>query len=246
MAVLSLALVGATGRTGRHLVRALNTEAEARLVAALSSPANPALGRDAGELLGAGQLGVPLTAELDAAADVIVDFSTPNACTHWAEVAAERGIPFVSGTTGLDEQQTNRIAEVARAVAVVHAPNMAPAVNVLASMLRQAAQALGNGFDTSIVEVHHRAKRDAPSGTALALARALIEAGASEPDIASLRLGGRAGEHAVHFAAEDESLVLTHTVSDRRVYARGALRAARWVQDRAPGLFDMNDVLGLS
>ena len=241
--MMRVALVGAAGRTGRAVLVACQADREVRCVAALASGTSAHLGRDAGELAGVGAIGVPLASELACSADVLVDFSVPAACARWASLAAERGIPFVTGTTGLGEDEEAALRTAACRIAVVRSPNMAPGVNLLLRLVHRAASVLGTEHDVSVLDVHHRHKRDVPSGTALALAREVEAARGAAPPIRSLRIGGRPGDHTVHFASEDETLALSHATHDRRVFARGALLAARWVQQREPGLYDMQDVL---
>lgn len=266
-----IAVIGAAGRMGRAIVRAIadETPGKARLTAASERPDSPDLGADAGTLAAAAgaPLGVAIRGELPAAgdADVWIDFSSPAATVEHARAAAAAGARMVIGTTGLGADQRHVIAEAAKRAAVVLAPNMSVGVNVLLKLVADAARALGPSFDLEIVEAHHRAKRDAPSGTALRLAEALAEATgrdlektaryarqgdvgprtAEEIGVQTLRGGDVVGDHTVFFFGLGERLELTHRASSRETFARGAVRAAEWVLAMPPGLYDMRDVLGL-
>ena len=198
--------------------------------------------------------------------DVAIDFSVPAATLAALRVAADAGVAYVTGTTGLSEAERAELAALAERVPVVHAPNFSRAVNVLAWLTREAARLLGPGFDAELVELHHAAKRDAPSGTALRLAEAVAEgrgvalkqhlvlerAGetGARPEgaigVQTLRGGDNPGEHVVHFVGRGERVELAHRSSTRDHFARGAVLAARWLVGRAPGLYTMDDVLGLA
>lgn len=264
---LDLVIVGAAGRMGRALLLASAAQADLRLTAAVVRPGHPLVGQDVGSPVGLA-LGVTATSDLDAAlalADVVVEFTGPEGCAEVARAAAAAGVPLVSGTTGLDASARAVLAEAARHVPVVHAPNMSVGVSVLTVLVERAARALGPGFDAEISEVHHRHKRDAPSGTALRLGEAVAEGRdqhladhavhvregqtGPRPDhaigFAVVRGGDVVGEHTVHFLGDGERLELTHRAERRDNFAQGALRAARWLPDQAPGLYGMRDVLGL-
>jgi 4-hydroxy-tetrahydrodipicolinate reductase len=198
-------------------------------------------------------------------AAVAIDFSLPQAVAAHAEACADAGVPLLVGTTGLDAQSLSRLEACTRRIAVVLAPNTSVGVNVMINLAARAARALDAGFDVEIHEAHHRMKRDAPSGTALALGAAVAEARgtslaavgvyAREGNIGPrppaaigfsvVRAGDIVGEHTVLFAGEGERIEITHRAGDRMGFARGALRAARWLIGRAPGLYRMSDVLGL-
>jgi 4-hydroxy-tetrahydrodipicolinate reductase len=231
------------------------------LAAALEAPRHPRLGE-------ALEGGVRLLDDPKAAlpgCDVAIDFAVPAATLATLRIAAEAGVAYVTGTTGLDAEQQREIAELARRIPVLHAPNFSVAVNVLLWLARSAAELLGPDFDAELLELHHAAKRDAPSGTALALAEAIAgargqrladcvvlaragETGARPPGaiaIQSLRGGDCAGEHAVYFLGRGERLELAHRAATRDHFARGALRAAAWLAGRPPGLYAFGQVLGL-
>ncbi len=269
MADMRLVVVGAAGRMGRSLIRAVTETEGVTLSGALAPPGSAAIGQDAGSLAGCAAQGVTVSSDplrLVVDADGILDFSTPAASLALAVLAAQARIVHVIGTTGFGEGAAARLEAAARHATIVKSGNMSLGVNLLAALARQAARALGPGFDAEIVEMHHRMKVDAPSGTALLLGEAVAagrgvsladhavrgrdgltgvrEAGAI--GFAALRGGTVVGDHSVTFAGEGERIELVHRSEDRAIYARGALRAALWARGRKPGLFTMADVLGLS
>jgi 4-hydroxy-tetrahydrodipicolinate reductase len=268
MAELKIGVVGAGGRMGQMLVRTVADTPETRLVAASEQPGSPALGRDAGELAGLGTLGVAVSDNSEALferADAVLEFSAPAATVAHAALAARLGRIHVIGTTGIDAAGEASLAEAARSAPIVYAPNMSVVVTVFMSVVEQVAALLGPDYDIEVVEIHHRHKVDAPSGTAIGLGKAaaagrgiaLDEAadwarhghtGARQRGhigFAALRGGDVVGDHTVIFAGEAERLELTHRCTGRQIYARGAVRSALWARDKPPGLYGMKDVLGL-
>ena len=266
-----IAVAGAGGRMGQALVEGILAQPELELAAALDAPDTPFLGRDAGERMGR-RTGVVVVSDVRAAlqaCDVLIDFTRPEGTLAHARACAECGVGMVVGTTGLGAGQRAQLASHAQSIPVVFAPNMSVGVNVLARLVEMAASRLGPAYDIEIVEMHHRHKVDAPSGTALLLGEAaaratgttLEDAGvyaregttgarvAGTIGFAALRGGDVVGEHTVIFAADGERLELTHRASSRQTFAGGALRAARFVAARRAarenGLFDMTDVLDL-
>ena len=264
----NVAILGVSGRMGRCLVRAIRDSAGLSLSGALASASSPTLGRDAGDVAETGPAGVAVTADRGqalAGADVAVDFTLPDALLANLEAAAERHIPVVIGTTGLDEQSHASIRRVSHDLPVLVAPNMSLGVNLLFSLVAKAAAALGDDYDIEILDAHHRNKADAPSGTALRIAE--IAAGARGETLADVaiysrfgqtgprprsgigfsvvRAGDIVGEHRVLFAGTGESLEVVHRATDRMTFAHGALVAARWIVGRPPGLYGMADVLDL-
>jgi 4-hydroxy-tetrahydrodipicolinate reductase len=262
-------VAGAAGRMGSRVIACLATEADLRLAAALELPGHPAIGRDAGETAGVGRLDVPLTGDAKAALTagrVLVEFSEPEATVEHLRAVAAAGGRAVIGTTGFTPEQRDVIARLATTCPVVLSPNMSVGVTLAFKLLDVMARALGDEYDVEITEVHHRFKKDAPSGTALrmaevvarALGRDLGRVGVygrqgrpgertrAEIAVLSLRSGDVVGEHTVSFGALGERLELTHRAHSRDTFARGALRAVRFVVDRPPGLYSMQDVLGLT
>ena len=265
---LRIAVAGPEGRMGRMLVAAVAGTAGCRLVAAIERGGSSALGEDAGTLAGIGELGVPVTADPDAGlaeSDALLDFTAPAATVAFARLAAERGIVHVVGTTGLAPADFAALRTASERARVVQSGNMSLGVNLLAALVRQAAQVLGEDYDIEVLEMHHRMKVDAPSGTALLLGEAAADGrgiglaeravrsrdghtGARNPgDIgfATLRGGTVVGDHSVLFAGPGETIELGHRAADRGLFARGAVRAALWARERAPGYYGMADVLGL-
>ncbi len=264
--MIHVAIAGAAGRMGRTLVRLVIEADDLELAGAVEAPGHAALGTDAAVLAGAGsKAGVPLTEALPDGADVVVDFSLPEGTTVTAAACADRGMPIVVGTTGLDEDQKARLASAAERTAVLVAPNMSVGVNVLFRAAAELAKTLGPDYDVEIVEAHHRFKRDAPSGTALKLAEEIANATGrdlaadaaygrgpgeaphrtGEIGLHAVRGGDIVGEHTIFYTGLGERIELKHVAHSRETFARGALRAARWIADRGPGLYGMADVLGL-
>lgn len=263
-----IVITGASGRMGRTLARLILEGGAARLVGALERPGSPALGRDIGELAGLPPLGLAVSDDplpAFARAQAVIDFTTPEASVGFGDLAAQARAVHVVGTTGLEAPHLARLRAAARHAPIVRAGNMSLGVNLLVGLTRKVAAALGEEFDIEIVEMHHRHKVDAPSGTALMLGEAaaagrgvVLEAaadrgrdgitGARVPGhigFAALRGGDVVGEHDVVFAGPGERLILRHVATDRAIFARGAIRAALWGQDKAPGEYTMMDVLGL-
>ena len=262
-----VAVTGAAGRMGRTLIQAIHEADDLTLGAALGRTGQSLLGSDAGELVGLGRLDVPLTDDLEAAADgfdTLIDFSVPQATLSNVSICAARGKAVVIGTTGFDRDGLAAIREAAQRIPILLAPNMSVGVNLTFMLVELAARVLGEGADVEIMEAHHRHKVDAPSGTALrmgeivagALGRNLDEvavygrhgnAGLRARDaigFAAVRAGDIVGEHTVLFAGGGERLEITHRAESRMNFAHGALRAVRFLQERPRGLYDMQDVLG--
>jgi 4-hydroxy-tetrahydrodipicolinate reductase len=267
-----VAIAGAGGRMGQALIEATLDERAFVLAAALDAPQSQALGRDAGERIGR-TTGVRVQADVAAAvraADVLIDFTRPAGTLAHLAACMASGTAAVIGTTGFDEDGKAEIARAARTIPIVFAANMSVGVTVLRELVRDAAALLGPGFDIEIVEMHHRHKVDAPSGTALALGEAAAQgAGVSLRDhavyaregvtgerkagtigFATVRGGDVVGEHTVVFAGAGERLELAHRATSRRNFAAGALRAATFLAARRAngeaGLFDMREVLGMA
>ncbi|MCF8469801.1 MAG: 4-hydroxy-tetrahydrodipicolinate reductase [Parvibaculum sp.] len=266
---IKIAVTGAGGRMGATLIRLIAETGGLALAGGLEAEGSPNLGADLGRLAGLGEeLGLKATADaltIIKDADALVDFSVPAASVEFAALCAQARIVHVIGTTGFTPEDENKIASAARHATIVKAGNMSLGVNLLAALVRQAAKALDESWDIEIVEMHHRHKVDAPSGTALLLGEAAAEGrgieleqnaergrdgitgarGSGTIGFASLRGGTIVGEHEVIFAGESEHITLGHVAEDRAIFARGALKAAIWGQGKGPGLFSMADVLGI-
>ncbi len=266
---LSLLVVGAGGRMGRALIRAIAEMPGVKLGAALEREGSDVLGRDAGTLAGIDPAGVAITSDAAAAiasVDAIIDFTSPAATVAFSKIAADLGKIHIVGTTGLEPEHFAALREAATKTVVVQSGNMSLGVNLLAGLVKRAAAALDEDFDIEIVEMHHRMKVDAPSGTALLLGEAAAagrnikldthsergrdgitgKRGVGTIGFASLRGGTVIGEHTVTFAGPLERLELSHRAEDRSIFARGALKAALWARGKKPGFYSMADVLGLN
>ncbi|WP_029057795.1 4-hydroxy-tetrahydrodipicolinate reductase [Stappia stellulata] len=266
---MHLAVVGAAGRMGGALIRAISELDGVELCGAVERSGASALGQDAGVVAGLQPLGVPVTDDalsVFAAADGVLDFTTPAATRAFAELAAQARCVHVIGTTGMSEEDVAAIRPAARHARLVKSGNMSLGVNLLAALVRRAAAALDEDFDIEVLEMHHRHKVDAPSGTALLLGEAAAEGRdidlgdrsvrtrdgitgerpRGDIGFATLRGGSVIGDHSVLFAGPLETVTLSHHAQDRQIFARGAIKAALWARDKAPGLYSMDDVLGLS
>lgn len=259
---------GCCGRMGSRLVALAHQAKDLTLVGAIESSAQDGLGRDVGEYIGIGAVGVLVSARLETIAqrgDCLIEFSTPEATVEHARIAARLCVPMVIGTTGLSDRALASIRQASRRIPLLISPNMSVGVNVLFRLAEEAATMLGTAYDIEIVETHHAGKKDAPSGTAkrlaevvarvraLALRRAAVYGRAGmqprrshdEIGIHAVRAGDVVGDHQLTFATAGERLELTHRASSRDTFALGALRATRFLVQQRPGLYDMRDVLGL-
>ena len=266
---MRIGVIGCAGRMGRANMAEILATDGLELVGGIEVKGNPAIGEDLGVLAGSDPIGTKATDDLGSlltAAHAVIEFSTPDASLANAERCADAGCAHVIGTTGLDAGQRARLAELGKAIPIVWAANMSQGVNLLLGLVERVARSLDAEFDIEIVEAHHRHKVDAPSGTALALGEAAAAGrgvrledvadrgrdgftGARRPgDIgfAVMRGGDVIGDHTVLFAGDGERIELTHKASNRSIYSRGAVRAARWAATRPPGFYGMIDVLGLN
>lgn len=266
--MVNIVIIGAAGRMGQALIRCSQRAQEICVVGTIEWTGCPCVGRDAGAVAGVADLGIKISTDLQACipqADVLIDFSMHDAVPAHVELAAEHKKGIVIGTTGLDAAEKGRVVNAARHIPVVWAPNMSVGVNLLFALVKKAAAILDTSYDVEIVEMHHHFKKDAPSGTALRLGERVAEGRgqafekvavygregltgerpAGQIGIHAVRAGDIIGDHSVLFATEGERVEFNHRASSRDAFALGALRAARWVAGHAPGLFDMQDVLGL-
>ena len=263
-----IVVTGASGRMGQMLVRLILARDDLRLVGALERSGSEWIGRDVAEAMGGAPVGVIVTDDAVSAiarAQAVIDFTAPAATLAYAELTAQARAVHVIGTTGLDDRDLAALSAAARHAPIIRAGNMSLGVNLLLGLTRKVAAALDEEWDIEVVEAHHRHKVDAPSGTALMLGEAAAEGrGATLADLrlptregitgtrrpgsigfAAIRGGDVVGEHDVIFAGQGERLVLRHVATDRAIFARGAIRAALWGQDKDPGEYDMADVLGM-
>lgn len=267
MSVYKIAVVGASGRMGKMLIEAISNSEDTTLVGAIDTPTSPMLGTDASAFLGK-LSGVKITADLAeglANADFLIDFTRPEGTLTHLAYCADHGINMVIGTTGFDQAGKEAIANAAKKISIVFAPNMSVGVNVTMKLLELAAKSFSEGYDIEIIEAHHRHKVDAPSGTAIGMGEVIAKAlGRNLDDVAvygrsgitgernpstigfsAIRGGDIVGDHTVLFAGTGERVEITHKSSSRATYANGSLRAVRFLSDKKTGLFDMFDVLNL-
>jgi 4-hydroxy-tetrahydrodipicolinate reductase len=266
MKQLKLAVTGVGGRMGSMIVRQANA-AGFKVVGATERPSNEAVGEELGHFLGQTSPNVQIVDALDKAIiegkpDVVIDFTSADASVLNAGICAKKKVPMIIGSTGFDNDRKAKVSALARVIPIVLSPNMSVGVNLVIEIAALLARRLGNGFDIDVLEAHHRLKKDAPSGTALRLAEEIAKAtGRSEDDlrlervgqlgerrpneigVQTLRGGDVVGEHTVFFFGDGERIELSHRATSREQFARGALRAARWVVDKTPGLYAMSDVL---
>jgi 4-hydroxy-tetrahydrodipicolinate reductase len=262
-----VAVAGATGRMGHMLIEAVRASDDCQLAGAVDIESSPAIGNDAAAFLGLA-CGVPVVSDARvalASARVLIDFTRPEGTLAHLQACRELGVNAVIGTTGFSDPEKAQIADAARDIAIVMAPNMSVGVNVTMKLLEMAAQALATGYDIEVIEAHHRHKVDAPSGTALKMGEVIARAlgrdlkdcavyerhgvtGERDPSsigFATIRGGDIVGDHTVLFAGTGERIEITHRSATRATYAQGSLRAVRFLAGRRSGLFDMFDVLGL-
>jgi len=249
---------------GTRLIALAREAATFNVVGAIERADSPLLGKDAGELAAVGQIGVPLTHDLRPTPDVLIDFSHPVAMRHWLKACRDRGIAMVIGTTGLHRVDHAAIDVAAEVIPVLQAGNMSLGVNLLLKIVGQVAAKLGDDYDIEVLEAHHRFKKDAPSGTAVALIDAILAATNKTKEhlvngrhgdeatrqrgtigVHSLRMGDEIGLHTVSYAGMGERIEITHRATNRDVFAAGALKAATWLKDQKPGRYTIADMLGL-
>lgn len=266
--MIKVVVAGAAGRMGNRLVALVKDSTDLTLVGAVEGKGHPALGQDAGETAGCGKVGVPITDDLSSAlerGEVVIDFSAPEATLNHLRIVAQQRRAMVIGTTGLSASEREELKSRTREVPCVFSPNMSVGVNLIYKVIGEMAKTLGDEYDIEVIEAHHRLKKDAPSGTALKIAEVLAgavnrdlnkvgvyarkgligERKKQEIGIQTIRAGDIVGDHTILFGGMGERIEVTHRASSRDTFARGALRAARWVVRQPPGLYDMMDVLNL-
>ncbi|MCW9014501.1 MAG: 4-hydroxy-tetrahydrodipicolinate reductase [Gammaproteobacteria bacterium] len=266
--MLNIAITGAGGRMGKTLIEACNQSDHCQVTAAFERLDSSLIGADAGELAGIGSIGVAVAGDIDSMVDqfdVMIDFTTVDSTLDHLETCKQNNKKIVIGTTGFSSEQKKIIEDAANNIAVVFAPNMSVGVNLCLKLLQTAAAIMGDDADIEVIEAHHRHKVDAPSGTALRMGEVVADTlgrnldecavygregqtGARDPEtigFETIRAGDIVGDHTVMFATEGERVEITHKASSRMTFAKGAVRAAKWLQGKEKGLFDMQDVLGL-
>ena len=266
--MVRIAVTGAAGRMGKSIINVIKDTAGAELAGAVERHDHPDIGKDEGEILGCGKLGVKITENFEKVikkADCVIDFTLPEATMHYLDIALENDVAMVIGTTGFSHQQRERLKEVGSKMKIVAAPNMSVGVNLLLKVVSDIAKVLDSSYDVEIVEAHHRLKKDAPSGTAMRFAEVLAyslnrnlekvavyerhgiigERKSEEIGIQTIRAGDIVGDHTIIFGGLGERIEITHRAQSRETFARGAVRAAMWLVKQPKGLYDMQDVLGL-
>jgi 4-hydroxy-tetrahydrodipicolinate reductase len=261
-----LIINGAAGRMGRLIIATIVDAQKFDIIAAIEKKEHPQIGKDAGLPAGTGPLNINLSCQYPSGADVVIDFSVPDAVDTSVEYCLKNSAALVLGTTGLTDKQQQNLQAASKNIGIVQASNMSLGMNLLFKLVGEVAEALGENYDIEIVEQHHRFKKDAPSGSALTLAKNIAAAtGWDWPDCAvfgregrealrgkntigihAVRAGDITGMHSVIFSTLGETVTLSHTAHSRQTFARGALRAAEWLIGKEPGLYSMADVLGIS
>jgi 4-hydroxy-tetrahydrodipicolinate reductase len=259
-------VVGAAGKMGARIIHVIKETPSIELYRAVERTDHPSIGKDVGEAIGLGRIGVTLEGELKkVGGDVIINFTNPQSSLESLQFAKENGLAIVIGTTGLSPEQLNRVEELSKSVPCVFSPNMSVGMNVMFRIVQEIAQVLGSEYDVEILEAHHRLKKDSPSGTAVRLGELIAKAMGRDFDrvgvygrkgmvgertkeeigVQVIRAGDIVGEHTALFGGIGERLEVTHRAHSRDNFARGAVRAALWVVNQRSGLYDMQDVLGL-
>lgn len=266
--MIKAVVCGAGGRMGKRIISLIGDSEDVKLAGAIERSGSPYIGLDAGENAGAGRLGIGITDNLDLlkdTADVIIDFTDPTATIEHVKVSRDNILPIVIGTTGFSGRELDEISDASRIIPVVISPNMSIGINLIFKVIDDIARRLSRDYDIEIVEAHHRLKKDAPSGTAMRMARILAgargldldkagvysrkgmigERGKDEIGIQTIRAGDIVGEHTVIFGGPGERIEVAHRAHNRDNFAKGAIIAASWLAKKEPGLYDMMDVLGL-
>ena len=258
-------VVGAAGKMGNRIIHIIKETSSMVLYRAVERPDHPSIGKDVGEIVGLGKVGIPLEPDLKKGGDVIINFTNPQSSLESLQFAKENGVAIVIGTTGIKPDQMERVKELSKNVPCVLSPNMSVGMNVMFRIVQEVAQVLGPEYDVEILEAHHRLKKDSPSGTAVRLGELIAKATGRDLDhvgvygrkgmigertkeeigMQVIRAGDIVGEHTVFFGGVGERLEIIHRAHSRDNFARGALRAALWVVNQPAGLYDMQDVLGL-
>jgi 4-hydroxy-tetrahydrodipicolinate reductase len=264
--MVKIAIPGAAGRMGQELVRSCQATSDVEIGTASEHPDSKAIGRDCGEVAGIDTVGVSIGTSFDPQCfDVLIDFTRPQPTMNHLDFCLQQNRAMVIGTTGFSAEEKQRITNAARQIPIVFAPNMSIGVNLCFKLLATAAEVLGDTVDIEIIEAHHRHKVDAPSGTALGMGEVIAESLGRDLDdcaiygreghtgererstigFSTIRAGDIVGEHTVMFASAGERVEITHKASSRATFAYGAVRAAKWLAEQSPGLYSMQDVLGL-
>ena len=262
--MIKIAIIGAGGRMGRRIANLAIESEKFDITEAIEHDASTLLGKDVGDLAGTGTFGVKVATELNDFPDVAIDFSLPEGTMKFLPICRQKQIPLIIGTTGFTESQKAEIADAASETPILYTGNFSMGINLITTLVQQAAKILGEDYDIEITETHHRFKKDAPSGTALMLAQAVCDGAgkdintalvhgrsgnqprqAGEIGMHALRVGDTVGEHEVYFGNLGETIKISHSAHTRDTFVRGVLRSASWIVGKRPGMYDMKDVLGL-
>lgn len=246
--MIKIVISGICGRMGKRIGLLASKDRAFKIIGALESPDNSSIGKDVGEVLGIGNIGRKVESDFSKIAgpsNILIEFTSPEATIEHLEIAIEKKVGMVIGTTALSAQQTDKIKSASTKIPIVFSPNMSVGVNLLFKITEDAARALGKAYKVKIVEAHHAQKKDAPSGTAKRLGEIVSKARGATPPIESIREGDIVGDHTVLFTGEVETVELSHRAHSRDAFARGALDAARFIAGREPGLYSMTDVINI-
>ena len=247
--MVKIGIAGACGKMGMRIASIADKDPDVEISGALEVSGSPNVGKDLGEIIGAGTLGAKVASDAESAVssiDCLIDFTLPGPTLEHIKVCRDKKVPMVIGTTGFDELGEAAIKDASEVIPIVFSPNMAIGVNVLFNIVREASRVLGENFGIKIDETHHVHKKDSPSGTAKMIAKVVKEAAGKETEIEAFREGEVIGEHGIVFDGEYETLQIRHSAKSRDVFAAGAVEAAKFVKDKPAGLYSMADVLGLS
>ncbi len=246
--MVRIGIAGACGKMGRRIAVLAAADPEIKIISALEKEDSPEKGKDLGDVIGAGKMDVPVMTGTDEAlrdTECLVDFTLPGSTLEHVAVCREKKVPMVIGTTGLGEEAEDVIGEASKEIPIVFSPNMAIGVNVLFNIVSEAARVLGRDFSIKVDETHHVHKKDSPSGTAKMIAKIIREASGVDAPVKAFREGEVIGNHGIVFDGEYENLEIRHDAKSRDVFAAGAIKAAKFVVGKKPGLYNMTDVLGL-
>ncbi|NQT32508.1 MAG: 4-hydroxy-tetrahydrodipicolinate reductase [Candidatus Omnitrophica bacterium] len=247
--MIKIGIAGAAGRMGKRIAALAAADNDVKIASALERSDSPEAGKDLGKVIGTEDLGVTITGDLDKACsgiDCLIDFTLPGPTMEHVEACEKNKVSMVIGTTGLSSREEDKVKGASGVIPVVFSPNMAVGVNLLFNIVKEAARVLGQDFDIKVDETHHVHKKDSPSGTAKRIAQVITEASGKEPPIEAFREGEVIGNHGIILDGEYEQLEIRHDAKNRDVFAAGAIKAAKFIAGKAPGLYSMADVLGLS
>ena len=244
--MVRVAVSGICGKMGRRIALLASKDKDFEIAGGLEAEGNPFIGKDIGEILEIGKIGKKVESDfkkIASACDSLIEFTSPEATMKHLEIAHDKKVSMVIGTTALSSQQLEKMKETSKKISIVFSPNMSVGANVLFKLTEEASSALGESYEASITEAHHKYKKDTPSGTAKRLGEAVSKVRGKMPEIESIREGEIVGDHTVIFKGKSETIELTHRAFSRDVFAEGALAAAKFLASKGPGLYSMHDVI---